>query len=346
MSGLSLTFGQSFNLRKSLVLIISHSGGTFSSLACANLLAAFTTDIFAVTSDWDTQVAAAVRGHNMPGRGSWSFSSYVFTTFAGSRPADPCSLSVAATHQLLSQLLLYVMYYFPYFMPAETGLGGSRYFREEVQELSELNRSHLASIREIVGRPPMLGNRKQSPDTAIGASLRGQGRQWAQHVLEAPWSWIISFCYIVATVTYGATPLSAAVRAIYDSFAAESAEVEVGLNATTRGGATEPTMPAWLDHLRGFIDAIIYAFLPWWTTVFIRILQRRPWLHRVAGRSVLIGDIPWVAQALEVRDGPSLKCLPTGRSLLSMCPTRPLVGVRLKAVCPHLLNHWSHCGLC
>jgi hypothetical protein len=33
--------------------------------------------------------------------------------------------------------------------------------------------------------------------------------------------------------------------------------------------------------------------------VALRILQRRPWLHRVAGRSVLVGDIPWVAQAVE-----------------------------------------------
>ena len=289
---------QSFNLRKSIVLIITHSGGTFASLNCANLLAAFTTDIFAVTSEWDTQVAAAVRAHNMPGRGSWNFASFVFTTFAGSRPAEPCSLSVAATHQLLTQLLLYVMYYFPYFMPKEGGLGGSRYFREEVQELSDLNRSHLKSVREIVGQPPVPGVVKSSKDTAIGSSLRAQGRRWAQHVLEAPWSWIASFCYIVVTVTAGATPLSAIVGAIHAA-ASSDAEVPAGANATTCEGAAEAELPGWLNHLRGFVDAIIYAFLPWWTTVLIRLVQGRPWLHRVAGRSVLIGDIPWVSQAVE-----------------------------------------------
>lgn len=31
----------------------------------------------------------------------------------------------------------------------------------------------------------------------------------------------------------------------------------------------------------------------------MRLVQRRPWLHRVAGRSILIGDVPWVAQAAE-----------------------------------------------
>jgi len=33
--------------------------------------------------------------------------------------------------------------------------------------------------------------------------------------------------------------------------------------------------------------------------VLLRLLQGRPWLHRVAGRSVLIGDVPWVAQSVE-----------------------------------------------
>ena len=28
----------------------------------------------------------------------------------------------------------------------------------------------------------------------------------------------------------------------------------------------------------------------------LRLVQGRPWHHRVAGRSLLIGDVPWVAQ--------------------------------------------------
>ena len=275
------------------MLILSHSGGTFASLACANLLAAFTTDIFAITSEWDTQVAAAVRGHHNQ-RGSWNFSSFVFTTFAGCRPAEPCSISVAATHQLLTQLLLYVMYYYRYFLPGEANLGGSSYTREEVQELAELNRSNLATVREIVGRP---NDRYGRPDSDIGKSLRAHGRRWAWHVLEAPLSWIVSFVYIAVTVTVGVTPLSAAVAAVYDATSDDSS-IGPGGNSTD-GCSASDEMPQWLNHVRGFVDAIIYAFLPWWTTVLIRLVQRRPWLHRVAGRSILIGDIPWVAQAVE-----------------------------------------------
>ena len=43
------------------MLLLTHSGGTFATLACANMLKAFTTDLFAVTSEWDTQVARVVR---------------------------------------------------------------------------------------------------------------------------------------------------------------------------------------------------------------------------------------------------------------------------------------------
>ena len=41
--------------------------------------------------------------------------SYVFVTHVGLRPAEPCTISVAATHQMLTQILLYVMYYLRHF---------------------------------------------------------------------------------------------------------------------------------------------------------------------------------------------------------------------------------------
>jgi len=52
-------------------------------------------------------------------------------------------------------------------------------------------------------------------------------------------------------------------------------------------------------YVFGTLDALIYIFLPIWTAWLLRVIQGRPLLHRVAGRSLLIGDIPWVAQTLE-----------------------------------------------
>ena len=33
--------------------------------------------------------------------------------------------------------------------------------------------------------------------------------------------------------------------------------------------------------------------------LLIRLVQRRPLLHRMTGRTVVIGDVPWVAQSAE-----------------------------------------------
>ena len=126
-----LFHGESHSFRKSVVLLLTHSGGTFATLACANMLKAFTPDLFAVTSEWDTQVARVVckglpldtwlRPHlhhiwlqvartvreGLPGdrrKQNISFMSYVFVTFAGPRLAEPCSVSAVAMHQLLTQV--------------------------------------------------------------------------------------------------------------------------------------------------------------------------------------------------------------------------------------------------
>ena len=47
------------------------------------------------------------------------------------------------------------------------------------------------------------------------------------------------------------------------------------------------------------IDAAIYIFLPMWTAWLMRLGQGRPWNHRVAGRSLLVGDTPYVSQVVE-----------------------------------------------
>ena len=49
------------NLKDTVVLALSHSGGTFGTLACCNLLRSYTSSIFAVTSEWDTQVSSDSR---------------------------------------------------------------------------------------------------------------------------------------------------------------------------------------------------------------------------------------------------------------------------------------------
>ena len=118
---------RSLDLNRSCVLLISHSGGTFGTLNCANLLKGFTEDLFVVTSEWDTQIARSVRAGKPGKKGKFNLNSFVFTTFCGCRPAEPVSLTAVATHQLLTQVLFYLMYAIRYHVPQHPTLGGSTY---------------------------------------------------------------------------------------------------------------------------------------------------------------------------------------------------------------------------
>ena len=64
--------------------------------------------------------------------------------------------------------------------------------------MAELNAGSVDVLERIVSR-----------GGALNARLRRQGHRWAQHILEAPLSWLLSLAYIGATVIGGGTPLSA-----------------------------------------------------------------------------------------------------------------------------------------
>lgn len=293
----------SYNFANSNVLMISHSGGTFATLNVSNLLKGFTSSLFVVTSEWDTQIARSVRAGRPGGvGGKFNLNSYVFTTFVGCRPAEPVSLTAVATHQLLTQVLFYLMYAIRYHLPEHPELGGSTFAIQEVQELEGLNIDSVDVITTLT-----------QGDGQSRKELIAQGRYWAQHIKEGPIVWILSMLYIAATVTYGATPLSAIVGAVVGAVdeGDTSAPCEVLLpkgdfalamlvaNLSLTCAATPPSQHAAIYHVRGFVDAAIYTFLPIWLTILLRLVQGRPWLHRQGGRSLLIGDCPWVSQTLE-----------------------------------------------
>ena len=87
-----------------------------------------------VTSEWDTQIARSVRA-GKPGRVGKNFqlNSYVFTTFCGCHPAEPVSLTAVAMHQVLTQILLYLMHGVRYYMPQRQKICGALFAIEDVQ---------------------------------------------------------------------------------------------------------------------------------------------------------------------------------------------------------------------
>lgn len=249
-----------WDLHDSVVLIISHSGATFAPLAVSKLLQSVTNRIFVVTSELDTQIGKQLRDLGQL--------SHVFSTNLSMRPAEPCSISVAATQQLLTQILMYVASRL-----ASDELGeaaGAVVTQTDLAELERLNRGNVHALEEIVGHHGR---------TETEHELRRRGRAWAQHVLETPRAWILCAVYITFTVTWASPPFLVVARTLLSLGDFDYRQ-------------------EWLMVARAF-DAAVYIFLPQLMMLLIRVLQRRPLLHRMTARTVVIGDIPWVAQCVE-----------------------------------------------
>jgi hypothetical protein len=302
-----------WDLDGTIVIIVSHSGGTFAPLASSNLMQSRTNSIFLVTSEWDTQIGKQLR--KMPAGKGVMFESRIFFTNVGVRPAEPCTISVAATHQLLTLMLEY-MCQTVLAAPDLRAIAGCAYSDRDLSELERCNVSNIAALSEIVGvnekgevpAPAPLGARTSLKGTGSGScrgsdsggrkydleevvpsaggfiggrgrtdterALRRSGEVWAQHVLEGPRAWAICAVYIVITVTMG-IPLVSGI------------------------GSAAGVSAVWALRLMGFFDSIIYLFIPQLACLLIRAVQGRPLLHRMVARTVVIGDCPWVAQSME-----------------------------------------------
>ena len=193
----------------------------------------------------------------------------LFVTNIGVRPAEPCSLSVAATHHLLTCLLVCLMQ-----SVSDQKLSqfvGSKYKQADVRQLETNATLCVQALEDITGTTAELVPK----DSATAKELRAQGATWADHVLELPLAWLLSAAYIVATVVSG--------YALFGGIAAAA------------GLASDSP----LIYALRFLDAAVYVLLPQWTVLLIRAVQRRSLGHRLATRTLVIGDVPWVAQCAD-----------------------------------------------
>ena len=142
-----------------------------------------TKNIFVVTSEWDTQIAKQLRIMDAldDTRDDHIFNSRVFSTEVGIRPAEPCSLTVAATHQLLTNLFEYI---------AVVILSDRRFRRvtgsviseRDLQVLEKCNKLNVDALTEIVGANRFGGILEKEHGTE--SELRAAGNVWADHILE------------------------------------------------------------------------------------------------------------------------------------------------------------------
>lgn len=294
---------KSLNLFDAITIIVSHSGGTFSPLGCSNLFQSKTDNIFVVTSEWDTQIGKQLRSFDNQDGISLKlvFNSRIFSTGVGMRPAEPCSVSVAATHQLLTNIFEFISIVI---------LSDDRYRKvtgaivtlKDLEILERCNRENVTALEDIVGTD-IEGKPVVDIEGCAEKDLRKAGDLWSDHILENARAYVISFAYIVGTVVSG-YPLATGIAA----------------------GAGVPTGSR-IYYFTRFIDALIYFFLPQINVILLRLIQRRRLLHRMVCRTVVIGDIPWVAQSAEAFLSKIFACSYSiaGLNVLSANPSDHLV---------------------
>ena len=191
-----------------------------------------------------------------------AFSSRIFTTNIGVRPSEPCSISVAATHQLHTQIFEYMCMIILSNVQFRN-VAGAVITERDLQILERCNNESTLSFERLVGKSAA----GDAAEAEVERELRKAGDLWADHILENARADIMSFLYVIGTVTSG-YPLVTGIA------------IAVGLD-------TE-----WAFYITRFVDALIYFFLPQINIIIVRLFQGRELKHRMVGRTVVIGDIP------------------------------------------------------
>ena len=252
-------FGMSSNtldLHNPICIIVSHSGETFALLACSNLLQGVTRDIFVVTSEWDTQIGKQLR---LLYDSDDIISSRIFSTECGTRAAEPCSLTVVATHQLFTQIYgiicLAILKNIKY-----REASGAIVTQEDLEILEQCNILNISALEDIVGTLSD-GTVRDKEFTKTERDLRRQGKIWANHVLENVKAYILSIIYVLVTVI-GGYPI------FFFIYWISGIDVEGFF---------------WLSRV---LDAMVYIFLPQINVIIIRLIEGRNLRHRMTARSV------------------------------------------------------------
>lgn len=159
---------------------------------------------------------------------------------------------MAATHQLLTELLLYTMRKVQ-IEGLEQMVRGSYTF-EDTHILEDLHTKNIGALEDIIG-VRSDGVRRAS---RTSNHLRKLGAYWSLHVLEGVYSWILVFCYIMATVVSG-----------YALVSGIAVTIEPGISRTNTANSALQAVA----YVLAIIDGFIYVFSPQWCCLLLRLVQ-------------------------------------------------------------------------
>lgn len=165
--------------------------------------------MFVVTSEWDTQIGKQLRAMDAEEHGNTLLRGHVlsriFSTEIGVRPAEPCSVSVAATHQLLTNLFQYISVVI-LSDPTFRRMSGAIITEQDVQMLERCNHLNAEALADITGASTRFPFSEGSTETQT--HLHSAGDLWAEHILENARAYIMTIVYVLVTVTAGYPLLS------------------------------------------------------------------------------------------------------------------------------------------
>lgn len=270
--------------RHTVVMAVSHSGQTYPTLQATVLFEELrrqghVKDLMIVTGEWDSQMGLAIGQEYMPDA---EFSERIFCTLAGRRTSEPATLTTDTTHAALTEILLRVSRGMHRRFGSDSAFG--KQFSEA--ELAELGRLSKDSFQTAI--PSILGADDQGAETDafIHRDLIEGGKKLGQHAKEPALSFILSWLYVNLTVNLRILPVTWLLTAAVWFFAPDAVR-ENGWPFVAAG------------VLGRLIDAQIYSFFGWLSSLALRLVQSRTLLARTGKRTVVIGDVPYVHQILE-----------------------------------------------
>eukprot|EP00271_Cylindrocystis_brebissonii_P006821 TRINITY_DN1964_c1_g1_i1.p1 TRINITY_DN1964_c1_g1~~TRINITY_DN1964_c1_g1_i1.p1 ORF type:complete len:2019 (+),score=294.17 TRINITY_DN1964_c1_g1_i1:315-6371(+) len=256
---------------KTIVIALSQSGQTFPTLHATRILSKQCPGrVFVCVGMLDSKMSAAV-GQSFSADAP--FTSRIMCTNAGWRSAEPASLSVAAAHATLTELMLLLAKELRGSFPKRNALG----LRLTMTDVTDMERMRDSFVDQASVN--IVGTDAQGFDVPSDENLDlvTQGFQWGLHVLESPIGWFLAALYIFVTVVFGIPIFNSIRRAL-------------PLEGDTKTAFT---------YIAHALDAAVYCYLPIITALIQRVITGRQLMARLGTRTIVIADIPYVHQVLE-----------------------------------------------
>lgn len=273
--------------KQSLVFAITQSGQTFPTrqvLQVCDLLVRQNVirEFFLLTGEPTSFLGSALLAPTLAGE---PFSRRLFTNGSERRVAEPATATVVATHQTLTELLLYLTRQLQLHFPHQHPLGLTL-CPDGLALLDDVDNQFLReSAAAIFGDHPT----PEGQSSQIHRQLVQAGQRWGLHIIETPLVWGIHALYVTITVGWAlvfgytiplAHTLFRGMLGVFNLAPDTPWAIALGLGAQIG-------------------DIGIYILGPWLWTLGLRWWQRRPLLARTGRRTLVLGETPWVSQILE-----------------------------------------------